>query len=478
MDDFLNKLKARTENLRLFNHEGVDQDALWANIEKEIGEVETKKTRGFIFFLPFLFLLFFIGSVGLYFNKNTEERVNMDNQDTTPQNSIVELPLNQSTSFCNDDDKQSQLGKKAKNILIKKPTEKLIPELSLTVEHPNFQFNIPDNDMASTSIVAVKKESKGSFFESSAELQNSNQQISTNKEMAVDESTKVINPKNQLNNSLDEKPSLKAKEKNVLLLTSDTIHLIEPFLIQPSSNSTLGENYVNKIYNRTKRKKISIGLFSGTHLLYSNYRSTNSGNQEREQLLNSGFKSQLGYSVSAEIIFNLTDKIKITSGIEYVYSINQFNYSTAWDTTFQSPQNPNIIVNRMFKRNVIHHNRHSIFSIPILLGTDIRNGRLALGINLGVGLNFTLSQKGKSLGDDLEVLEFPNAENSLSPIPEFFFSYHLCPYLNYQLSRNLKFQLRSNFKYQNYGTSDFYKEMGYSSILTGLQAGIIVDLIK
>ena len=75
--------------------------------------------------------------------------------------------------------------------------------------------------------------------------------------------------------------------------------------------------------------------------------------------------------------------------------------------------------------------------------------------------------------------DFPLSENSnLSPRPDFYLSYQIRPYLSYQLKKNLKIQLRPDFRIQNYGKLEFYNNMKFSSILTGVQTAIVFDLFK
>ncbi len=485
MDDFLNKLKARTEHLELSDHKGVDEDALWANIEGKIaGKEETKKKRGFLFFLSFLLMaIFFIGGIGIYFNKNIEAPIQKENRNLTEQNSIVETQDRNSILNTPTTDKTRQSETQDKDILIKKTTEESITKSSPNQLPANHTSKIQDKTAAETNIISTKKPIAKSGFASSSELIKSTDKVIAD-DPSLNKSNKIVEIKRPSNNSVIEKQPIKTIEKNGSTLIRNMVNTRKSIVLLPSMIQTIEAHDpiesldAPKIYRQKKGMKVSLGLYSGIHFLHSNFKNNTSESQERTQLLNAGFKPQLGYSLSAEVILKLTKKLRVTTGIEYIYSIEQFNYENSWDTTFQSQQNSNITINRLSERKVIHHNRHALLSVPILLGGEIQKGRFGLGVNLGIGLNFIQSQKGKSLSNNLEIIEFPSADNNLSLRPNFFLSYNFSPYLNYQLDKHLKFQIRSNFKYQNYKGADFYQEMKFSSILTGMQVGLIMDILK
>jgi hypothetical protein len=506
MNDFLNKLKARINNLELSNHTEVNEDALWNSIQVGITEdVKVENPRNFLLYVPFLLAtLFLIGFTGLYFKNNKVSNEQQKNVSLNQQNSIDDL-MKKSNSTpipgveMNDLDQpiltpKDELDRFTFNSSVElSKRNNSSPENNSKKSAVNSHSTISKNSTVRNKVIAtqdnnnkdlqkiivlsnnsvVEIENKITTDQNNEELQQNNVEINSS---ALTGDNEIIAGQNNEESQKDIIPSnhLAIEIANERLMVS-MIPSVFSNLDQNQSRKSLDlERYFTM--KEKEKRKISLGLFTGVHLLHSNLASNSADDQIRKNLVNAGLKPQLGCSAGAEITIQLFKNLNLTSGIEYVKSVEQFNYSTKWDTTFQNGQNT---INQSSERIVKHYNRHSFFSVPVLLGMEFQKGKFEFGANIGVGFNFIRSQRGRTLDNNLDLTDFPLSENSnLSPRPDFYLSYQIRPYLSYQLKKNLKIQLRPDFRIQNYGKLEFYNNMKFSSILTGVQTAIVFDLFK
>lgn len=227
-----------------------------------------------------------------------------------------------------------------------------------------------------------------------------------------------------------------------------------------------------KLSKPSKKRDIRIGAFLGLHTLKNKFATDIAANQERRNLLNQGFQLEIGYSLGAEVSLFFTEKLFITSGLEYLKSKSEFNLERNWKTTIVNPNSPvGALTDAFVKRTVRHHNKMNYLSIPVLIGYEKNFNKINLGLSAGAGFNVVSTQTGKSLNSDNEIAIYPVSENNNLPVSDFFMSYHFRPYFSYDLTEKITAQLRTDFRFQNFGTSDFY-QLKYRSFFWGLSGGV------
>ena len=217
-------------------------------------------------------------------------------------------------------------------------------------------------------------------------------------------------------------------------------------------------------------KNMSIGLFGGGNTLLSFFQKDKEKSNFDKTLANA-HDGKVGYTVAVELEWKTSRNINFITGIEFMDARTEFNYIQTWDTTMLRNNNPMDIINAKATRTVKHHNRKQYICIPLMVGKSMGFGKFNVGINVGVGANFLISQKGKSLNSESEILEYKPSTNIL-PAKKRFISYQVIPYLNYQSSDNFAFQIRPSFRFQNNGNDKFYG-VKHSSILSGVRLGIV-----
>lgn len=540
MDDFLKKLKTRVDNLEVPNHGEVNEDALWDSIQMGISEdTEDNNPKGFLSYIPLLLaILLVVGGIGFYLYDNDTNLAQHNDNTFTQQISDIsptsKTEKNKTIHSSNDKNANQEQTIPDQQILDQGngnslKNEKITTNEKITMQEvhspslDNLKTNlIQENNSNANQISNNQKENQLGFsLPSKSPLKNqentpkSSEKIARNnstvKQISEITSTEIFNHSIENTTKNSDQITIEKQHNNEIDIPSENLSSLNPTSKvndetsqNDADNQKINSNqseitltsipsifdYVeietNKeslnldtyyVISNKKNREISLGLFVGSHLLHSNLSSKSPVDQERKNLLNAGIKPQLGYSAMAEVTVQLYKNLNLTTGIEYARSVEQFNYNTTWDTTFQNGQNPDITINQFTERIVEHYNRHAFLSVPVLLGMDFQRGKLGYGASIGIGFNFIQTQQGRSLDNNLEVIDFPATElDNLTPRPDFYLSYHFRPYINYQLNENLKIQIRPNLRFQNYGASKFFNNMKFSSVLTGLQTGVVFDL--
>lgn len=220
--------------------------------------------------------------------------------------------------------------------------------------------------------------------------------------------------------------------------------------------------------NVGKKTKFSVGTFLGLHTT-KNIFFTPSNSDNISDLLNKGYQYELGGSIGLEVDFRFYKNLFVLTGFEYNQSMSEFNVTQSWGITRVNPISPTGYSNATATRVVKHHNKMSYYAIPLFLGIKKSIGRLEYGISLGVHLNFTQSQTGKTLNQYDNIVTLDSGTTPL-PVSKFFISYSCRPFINYQINKNITIQLRVDGRYQNYGFSDLY-HLNHAAIYMGLSIG-------
>jgi len=452
--------------------EGVDVDDLWNNIEPVIDEETTERKPFFFWFkslFALLFLLLFIGGITWYQSNNKTKPLSFNNKiDTENQSSTI-------------DQEKSSFEAIKKEI----PTTKNITiEIDKTIINQNKKStnlsNIQVNDkIKKQNQSLVIKGKKGDLLS----VKKKNNSIGINDQTKL-EKTKINNVNANANANLKEtsisKTSTSQKEEfikneNPIASPSNNFVIVEslPIVLQQEAYALDSNNFITPLGQKHNQPRFSLGIFTGIHTIQNTFSSKNISDQERSDLLNESFENEVGYSFALEGSFRFYKNFFITSGFEFISSKSEFNLIQNWDTTMVDPNSSTgRIIDAVATRTIVHHNRRNYFSVPILLGYQKSFGRTTLGTQLGISLNFTKTQTGKSLDLNHQIALYPNAENNLLPVSNFHLSYHFRPYLNFKIDRSILLQLRADIRYQAFGVSNFYN-LNYASLLFGGGVGVL-----
>ena len=459
MKFFEKNIKDRFKNASSLD--GIDPEDLWKNIESSIATESPK--RKFIFFrkryLLLLIALFIIGGASVW---------NLTADDSTPN--VVKNDSEEITKFQKKEEKNIENNKVD---LIKSVDANEREKIENTILIKNEKL-----ENSPSRILSKKENQKQSVTtpiknEAVIDIPKSNQSIPTeiqNTNLVKDElgENKILNTPSPMQKDVSITEQLFNGQKiNFTKIESTTLFL-------PNENEDQLElnGIINPSNLKAKKSKFSLGLFAGIHTIKNKFSTTLASEKERRDFLNHGYQYELGHSLALEASIHFNKNIFITSGLEYLKSKSEFNFSRTWDTIIINPNSPvGILTDASAVRTVKHHNKLNYFSIPILLGLKKSFGQLEIGMSTGVGLNFTKSQTGKSLNFNNQINSYPTSENDFLPVSTFFLSYHFRPYVDYALDENISFQLRADLRYQNFGESDFY-QLKYSSIFWGLNGGI------
>lgn len=217
---------------------------------------------------------------------------------------------------------------------------------------------------------------------------------------------------------------------------------------------------------RAKFNRWHWGAFAGLQFWSDTYAQQ----EDFGELLREATSSQPGYSVSLEVGYSLRPGLEVRSGVEYVQSYTQFNFVQTWDTVMFRPNVPDTeIIDALATRTVKHQNQQRLVSIPLMMGGHIQRGRIRIGVNAGLGLNWLVKQSGKSLNSQAVITSYGPEEGAYTT---FFWSAQLQPYAQYQWTPGLAVQIRPSFRWQLHGKSAFHG-LQHQSLLSGLSVGLV-----
>ncbi len=494
MKFFEKNIKDRFKNASSLD--GVDPDDLWKSIASSI-PTETPERKFILFrkrYLLLLITLFLVGGAIVWNYGDDKSISNFEKNDSikvtqlqAKEEKIVENKnVNQIENDVKNINEEEKLESSDNSVLTILPkNENKNQSATTTVENEilnttpknsnSIPNKFPNTNVANGNIGDNKNQSaatiiKDNFLNTIPKNRNSipNKTADTN-------TAKAKIGKNEILNSTS--PIQREALKNEQLFDGQNIDLTKiestNLLLSIEDEDQLDLNELINLSNFKERKtKFSLGVFTGVHTIKNKFATNLTSEKERRDLLNQGFQYELGHSFAIEASIHFNENIFITSGLEYLRSKSEFNFTRTWDTIIINPNSPvGILTDASATRTVRHHNKMEYFSIPILLGFKKSYKQIEIGVSTGFGLNFTKSQTGRSLNFNEQVALYPVSENDLLPISTFFMSYHLRPYLNYTLDQKISFQLRTDFRYQDFGESDFYR-LKYSSTFWGLSGGV------
>jgi hypothetical protein len=131
---------------------------------------------------------------------------------------------------------------------------------------------------------------------------------------------------------------------------------------------------------------------------FANQYQKNEELADYQNLLDNANKSEIGHMASVEIGWKLSEKLKLTSGVEFINAQTQFDLVQTWDTLIYLNNIPGAeLINAEAERTVKHHNTQKYVIIPLLIWFSNQSKKISVGINAGLGINYLVSQKGKSI---------------------------------------------------------------------------------
>ncbi|MFK7806192.1 MAG: hypothetical protein AB8F74_00195 [Saprospiraceae bacterium] len=483
MNPFEKEFKDRFQNAH--STDGVDSDAIWGSISEALPQ-EEEKPKGIFFRYGKYFLLALAGllvaGLGLYFTWGSE-------MVDIAENKSVETSINKDLVFQNKKENTERVSEgnnnnKGSETPPAKDDDREIVKLKDNLDLKNTLKNNSNKAIAkkSTEEQLIKLEDGNNLTEDLINISNITEEII--KTIAEDQTNEIANKKNKVNNSTE-----KEETKSVTEKATEQTDLKEPILFN-SKNISLYTMYdelpfvvLNNDFNinadpvipKTKKgrnRKIQIGLFAGVVNWSSNYKNNN--NSAVINALDKSASSAYGQSLSVLLQWNFSKKIHLTTGLEYMNAKTRFDYVSTKDS-FAIVDGYQQLgpIDAIATRTVRHHNTLQVFSLPILFGTHKNVGAFELGVDAGVGLNYIISQEGRTLDSELTIADFNSTDNNTLPYRDFYLSYQLQPYLSYSATERIKLQLRPNFRYQHHGNSKLH-DIEMSSLLWGVNVGAML----
>lgn len=476
MHDFEEELKGRFKDAA--STEGVDADQLWADIAAELPTSSVPPPKKKRYRWLWLSLLLLIPLFWLLLSPQGEEQsVPMATEGIEGQaadsyvnpSSTQESPSLPETPISSNDAEPTQTGKittprdaddEGSTKLKGDRSARHDEQPTLATENPSLLSSDPKDQAApqpaSSSPTSFTVESPVASNESSA---------SKGDVTPTDPDQPQITTTNEARDLLAVSAGQSAVDREVLPLA--LLGSKKTFL--PSTSLVLEFSDPRPRVNSAKSNRIQLGAFAGLQFWSDAYAQQGS----LGETLREAHSSQAGYSVSLEVGYQLRSNWEIRSGLEYVQSYTQFNFVQNWDTVMFRPNVPDTeIIDALATRTVKHQNQQQFISIPLMLGTTLKRGRLSLGLNTGVGLNWLLKQSGKSLNSQEVITSYEQNGTAGTPYSKFFWSAQLQPYAQYRINEGMAIQLRPSLRWQIHGNSAFYG-LKHQSLLSGLSVGLL-----
>lgn len=410
--------------------EGVNVEELWSKIEQAL----PPKKRRWPKFL-FLFGIFFTisGGLGLYFLQQTP--VNIEQEATLHSRVQNKLDFNQL---------QNDLIA-ASDSCLNKEAMVLFPINGNLASHTNDQYTKEENELLTVE-----------------------QQLSTllKQERAMHSITPNFIEDNRLANNLITIPettvSRQATSKVQLSPAKSAVVtpsiVSKPLALLPISLPQIDAFVPHLNEAPTVTPSLEFGIASGVSRWHEKALTTSDENKQLDDALS----SDAGLAVSLTVQWPLGKSINLTSGLTYIHTRTTFEFSETWDTMVYRNDLPGSdLIDAIALREVRHSNRLHSLNIPILVGIATSKQPLRLGVNAGIGLNFILSQAGKSLNANQRIFNY-NEGTQQQPYSTFHLSYHIQPFVSYRVSKHFALQFRPEFSLHSLGDSPAYDHRRYA----------------
>jgi hypothetical protein len=516
MNPFEKEYKNRFEEAK--STDGIDPGAIWENISNALPEEDVVVVAKRNFFdrnryLLLLLLLVFTGLGGFFFM--TKENTPIAETENTP---IGEKPLTETVKGEEkevvghadrkvEEEDNLKLNERAKNDL-EKPNQS---DENINEERAKNSIS-PDEDSTREAIIAKSniETDENAFVKtkiengiesrktedlrfSPEETRTINENIVSQNELGKQKDTDSLGKKTEqqkeglvlveesknaaVSKSIELEES-KESEENISITTGSLSELLLPIAYGDFPFAALRDlSKVDRkptipVEPKGRNRNMKVGVFAGLVGWSSLFQNNSQANTKK--ILEEATSVDLGQSIAISLQWNLTKKIHLSTGFEYLNTRTEFNYIEEWDTLAVVPDYESLgLIDAIATRKVKHNNQQKILSVPIMIGTSKDFAAFELGVELGLGLNYIISQKGMSLDTEGSIAEYDSKDNNGVPYRQFFLSYQLQPYLSYAVTERFSFQLQPIFRYQQHGNSNLYGS-DISSFSWGLRFGGVV----
>jgi len=219
--------------------------------------------------------------------------------------------------------------------------------------------------------------------------------------------------------------------------------------------------------------RLSLGLHTGINLHTRRYAA---GGEGPGAALNTAVSPATGTSFGLDLAYRITNRLSVSTGLEYHRTLNRFDHITTTDTLVAHPSEFNGgFVDAVATRRTTHNHRLHFLTVPLLVNHTWSFGDFDLGVGAGLGFNFRQSATGKTLDANNSVVAYDVASGD-ADVQDFFLSYRLRPVLAWQPrpGGKLRFEFTGNLSYQFYGVSPLsgVKQRGF---LLGGTTGLRYD---
>ncbi len=454
--------------------EGIQEDFLWEQISNELDQEEGKAPpllRSKWPYLALLILLLGMGSLYCWYTDIQPEGLN-------PSAQAEDSPTQHSPKHSSYEDSEKE----------SKPFTITNSSLSKNVT-PLDNSNVSDVPSTTNKDVAVEMGQQTSFTPLSAEHMGKPKTSinETRNEQTLSENANWDTPaliQNESNPELEQaintvQSPIIEKETTAVAIKEKPNYIPSitqiPYLALNNNPMPVSIQQVNvKTPKEPTLKHWEFGFHIGADLALLKYdqHSQIDGLQEE---IDGSHHSELGYQMGFKAQWHHGDQFFLQSGISLIESQTEFFYISESATTMQRPgsSDPTNRVPAIAKRKVLNDNKFRHLSIPLEIGKGFRlNPKWSLGSSAGLGLNYFVGQKGKSVDQDFMIAEFSRHNTHPTPYRNFFLSYQISPYVGYDVSRNVSLQLSPQFRYQQHGSSPLYG-LKHHAFGTGLNLNIM-----
>ena len=220
-------------------------------------------------------------------------------------------------------------------------------------------------------------------------------------------------------------------------------------------------------------KSIQVELVAGTVQWHDRFSDDSDANVEASTL-NDANRALGGYQFAFRLHKELPGNWSASTGLRFSQVYNIFDWTRSWATLMYRDNIPGSdLINAIAVRRVKHQNELRWVQTPILLAYESGGESWRFGLETGIGLNYLLSQSGRTLQDETTVLTFDDIDEG--PYNRFFVSSQVLPFIGYQLNEQTLVRLQGGLHYQWHGRSAVY-QLRHQSILTTLSIGATMRL--
>ncbi len=471
---FKNRFKSRQ------SLEGVQQDDLWAAIEEGLDK-ESDKAVPFMFawrWLAGLLSVLMIVLFGWYYFNTVEsrseqlEQSKVENEVALSQEAErVEEAAIDNVSTANETTKLNEEMEASKQEARAEKAPILEQRNSSTIiknEKP-IQKGAIKNSIKSTKAIYPAK-IKNETVTAQRKIDASH--VNTKAETIVDNELKTITASSTINSIND---SFSTIEKVNLKVLSHPV-LMVPVAIPAIAkvNLPVRDMLMNQIPIVPVKplRYFEIGVASGINTFLVNY-GESSDYPLLDKELNKSYSNRIGSSTSFRLSYHMGNRWSFSTGLDYDWIQTRFEYIA--ERPAEILDENSILRNAIEERSVLHFNEMQVLALPLEIGFRSYLGPVTLTTQLGLSYNLNLSQNGKTIDQQLYILEYDDEIQGPLPYDKPSLTYHLCPELSVPFSRNLKWQLRPSVKLLPFKQSEVY---GFSSkgYLLSINTGLIYRL--